>query len=250
MRLVRPHIENIAKQFWSVTNLDKEPPYDLSGAISLMFPIDIVQLSQLSTDKIKQWLKQRNVQIDTEVNDRPVHGFVIFYRGAGFIFSDGGDDERERRYTIAHEISHFILDYKIPREKIINKLGASISDVIDGIRPPTDEEIVKGIVHGLNVKPFTHLLEKKGDGSFLNSDVYNSENAADELAIELIAPASRVVADILQGNKPSSFGAFSDRCRLVLENRYKLPGLIANDYARLLAYKVTGGPSIMSRMGF
>ncbi|WDF54338.1 ImmA/IrrE family metallo-endopeptidase [Mucilaginibacter sp. KACC 22063] len=250
MGMVNNYAVSVAKEFWSATGLSTEPPFDIAGAVSLLFPIDIVQLSELSTAKIDHWFSARNVNIQTHVQDRPLHGFVVFSRGVGFMFINGTDDEQERRYTIAHEVSHFLLDYKIPRDKIIKKLGAEVEEVLDGIREPSSKEMVEGIIKHVAVKPFTHLLEKEGDGSFENLQVYYAENNADTLALELLAPASRIKAETLKEKKKLSHTDFCKICNELLVHRYKLPTQIATDYAKVLAYRATGGPSIMDKLGF
>jgi Zn-dependent peptidase ImmA (M78 family) len=244
------YIVSVAKEFWSVGGLNAEPPYDISGAVSLLFPIDIVQLSELTTGKIDHWFASRKINIQTHVKDRYLHGFVVFYRGSGFMFINGTDDETERRYTIAHEVSHFLLDYKIPRDKIIQKLGNSVEDALDGVREPTSAEMIEGIIKHVSVKPFMHLLEKEGDGSFQNLKIYNSENNADALALELLAPANRVTGETLRGRKKLPYQDFYQKAAEIIGYRYKLPAEIANGYARLLAYKITGGPSLIDKLGF
>jgi hypothetical protein len=250
MGMVNNYAVSVAREFWSATGLNNEPPFDIAGAVSLLFPIDIVQLSELSTAKIDRWFSARNINIQTHVQDRCLHGFVVFSRGVGFMFIDGTDDEQERRYTIAHEISHFLLDYKIPRDKIIKKLGSGVEEALDGLREPSATEMVEGIIKRVAVKPFTHLLEKEGDGSFENLQIYHAENNADTLALELLAPASRVKAETLKGKRKFSYAEFCNACNELLVQHYRLPAKIALDYAKVLAYRATGGPSIMNKLGY
>ena len=115
---------------------------------------------------------------DLAFDDRLLHGFILISRGSGFIFVNGTDSEEERKYTIAHEASHFLLDYKLPRDTAVKKLGRTILEVIDGYREPTIEEKVDGMLYSAMIKPYTHLLEKVGDGTFKNLNILNSENDA------------------------------------------------------------------------
>jgi hypothetical protein len=250
MRLPDAYIQNIASEFWAQACQQKSPPYDISRAVSLLFPIDIVCLCELSLEKIEKWLEKRGIKMPIDVNDRYLHGFVLAAKGNGFIFINGTDPEDERRYTIAHEISHFILDYKLPRDKVIEKLGESIAEVIDGLREPTIEERVSGLVKNVIVRPFTHLLEKEGDGSFETISIYNSESKADALALELLAPSTEIIRLVSNEKEKSIFSVFSEKCVDILINSYGLPSPIALQYALQLAYAVTGGPSIMNKLGF
>ena len=249
MQIVRPHIKDIAKDFWDKAGMNTYP-CDILGAVSLILPIDIVSLSKLSLVTIQEWLNARNVYIDINVNNRELHGFILTNRGNGIMFINGTDHENERRFTIAHEVSHFLLDYKILRDIAIQKFGDDILPVIDGERPPSLEEEVKGIISSINIKPFTHLLEKDGDGSFNSIKAFKAENNADELAIELLSPYDNVVIDIRQKRGKLSFEEVKYRAYLILIYKYKLPESIAKLYAKKLGYKITGGPSILNKLGF
>ena len=112
MGIVKPYVVNIARDFWRKILVKPTPPYDIFGAVSLVMPLDIVNLSGLTIAKIENWLWERNVTLNTGIPNRSLHGFILTFQDAGFIFIDGTDSENERRYTVAHEVSHFILDYK------------------------------------------------------------------------------------------------------------------------------------------
>lgn len=244
------HIEKIATEFWNqVPKSKSKPPYDIAGAISLVLPLDIVSLCDLTLKRVDQWLASKGIIVPINVSDRHLHGFVLVNQGMGFIFINGTDSEEERLYTIAHETSHFILDYKIPRDKAIRKIGNGIKNVIDGLREATIDEQINGILSGIQVRPFTHLLEKEGNGSFENIKIFDAENNADALAIELLAPHTEVIKSTLTGRK-ITFSLFDQRCFNILITKYKLPEPIAEQYSKRLAYAVTGGPSIMNKLGF
>lgn len=250
MSFIKANIVATAKKFWETAGQKQSPPFDISQAVSLVLPVDIVMLSDLSLMRIRAWLAERDLTFDFDLPDRNLHGFIITYRGSGFIFANGSDNEAERRYTIAHEASHFILDYYQPRQSAIAQLGKLIEDVLDGLREPTNEERIDGLLRSVSVKPYTHLMEKQGDGSFYNVNVYNSENDADALALELLAPYSRVIRETKSGNLTISFDDFKIKSQGLLEEKYLLPGSMANEYATRLSYLATGGPSLLKKFGF
>lgn len=249
MSVIKPHIARIAREFWSRAGKRSQPTYDIIGAVHLLLPVDIVSLSELSLRKVELWLAERNVALSIEINDRHLHGFILTHRGSGFIFINGTDSEEERRYTVAHEASHFILDYKIPRDKAIEKLGEQIIEVLDGDRNPTNDERIDGLLTSVNVQPYTHLLEKSGDGSFNNVKIFDSENDADALAIELLAPNASVIKYIRANKGKLSFYDFQDHALGILIEKYMLPVAIAKEYSLRLAYVATGGPSLLSKLG-
>lgn len=246
------NIERIAYNFWDqLKDWKGNPPYDIMGAISLLLPIDVISLSSLTLCKINKWLSQRKVNLSIDANDRPLHGFIVIFRGSGLIFINGTDKEDERRYTIAHEISHFMLDYIIPREKAVVKMGPHITDVLDGLREATILEKVDSIINNVAVAPYTHLLEIEGDGSFQNIKVFNSENRADALAIELLAPKSEVIKRVfLTTKKKLNYDQFKEVAFEFLINEYGLPMQIAKNYSKKLSYQVTKGKSFMNKLGF
>src|SRR6478736_3982828 len=129
MRMISPLTIQTAKEFWKTAGNNSSYPCDISGAVSLALPIDIVCLSELSLKKIENWLTERKVFFELEISDRLLHGFILISRGCGFIFVNGTDSEEERRYTIAHEAGHYLLDYKLPRDAAVKKLGKSILEV-------------------------------------------------------------------------------------------------------------------------
>jgi Zn-dependent peptidase ImmA (M78 family) len=249
MPLIKPYIVRIANEFRFKSGRDKKvASFDISRAISLKLPVDIISLSELTLRKVRQWLIDRNVNINIDFNDRPLHGFILTFRGSGFIFVNGTDTEEERRYTVAHEASHFILDYKLPRDRAIEKLGALILEVLDGYREATTHEMVDGLLSSTSIQPYTHLLEKSGDGSFNSIKIYNSENDADALALELLAPSADIIKDV-KSNKPRlAFEEFKTVSYKILIDKYLLPEEIAKEYAIRLAYVSTGGPSLIAKL--
>jgi len=250
MKFISPIIGQVAKDFWKSTGGKIMFPCDISGAVNLVLPIDIVCLSELSLKKIQAWLIERKVFLNLEFDDRLLHGFILISKGSGFIFVNGTDTEEERRYTIAHEASHFLLDYKLPRDTAVKKLGAGILEVMDGHREPTIEERIDGTLLSVAIKPYTHLLEKVGDGTFNNLEILNSENEADALALELLAPSASVIKDTNPNRNKISFYDFKNQCYQILRSKYLIPDSIAEGFSSKLAYTATGAPSLVSKLGF
>ncbi|MBS1543478.1 MAG: ImmA/IrrE family metallo-endopeptidase [Bacteroidetes bacterium] len=246
---MRSSLSSIAKVFWEQAGVTGPHPRDISGAVSLKLPIDIICLSDLTLKRIQDWLIKRKVVLNIEVDDRLLHGFILLSRGAGFIFINGTDKEEERRYTIAHEVSHFLLDYKMPRDLAVEKLGKSILEVLNGFREPTEVERIDGTLSGVKIKPYTHLLEKTGDGSFGDMRILESEDDADNLALELLAPRSMVLRDLSPRGIKISFYDFKSQCYQVLRSKYLIPDAIAERYSLKLTYAAIGPPSLVSKLG-
>lgn len=52
-----------------------------------------------------------------------------------FVLLDDADTPAEQRFSLAHEVAHFLLDYLQPREATRRKLGETALEVVDGLRP-------------------------------------------------------------------------------------------------------------------
>lgn len=243
------HITRIADDFWRTAGGRTSLPFDIVGAVSLALPVDIVSLSNLSVRNIENWLAQRKIPINIGLEDRFLHGFILVSRGNGFIFVNGTDPEDERRYTIAHEVSHFLLDYRLPRENAVKKFGLGILEVIDGRREATILERIDGALYSVLTRPYTHLLEKVGDGSYQSRDVQRAENEADELAVELLAPRSEIIKNFYPIKARLSFISVKDQCYRELRYKYLIPKSVAEICSTRIAYNVTGGPSLLDQFG-
>src|SRR5712692_86661 len=86
-------------------------PLDLSYFISRSFPLSIIMLPLLRVTRVESWFQQQEIPFRFLCQDRSLCGCIIAVRGSGFIFADSSDPGDERRYTIAHEVAHFLLDY-------------------------------------------------------------------------------------------------------------------------------------------
>jgi hypothetical protein len=250
MRYTSTNIFQAKESFWKRAGGNNIFPCDIMKAVSRALPLDIVSLSELSLQKVQCWLNQKKVIIDLDINDRLLHGFILISKGTGFIFLNGTDSEKERRYTIAHEAGHYLLDYERPRKDAIAKLGKGIVEVLDGLRDATTEEQIDGVLASVSLKPYTHLLEKVGDGSFSNMDILNSENDADALALELLSPSSIVIRDTNPNKDKLSFFDFKNLCYHILRNKYLIPDSIAETYSSRLANIAVGFPSLAEKLGF
>ena len=144
--MIEPHLVTVAEEFWHTAGTLPDWPRDLEHAIALTLPLATINLPQLGLRKIQQWLLRRGVPFEFPCQDRKVRGCLVAYRGAGAVFIDGSDPQDERRFTLAHEVSHFLLDYHLPRHRAWQRLGSNILDVLDGLRPPTIEERVDGLL--------------------------------------------------------------------------------------------------------
>lgn len=135
---------------------------------------------------------------------------------------------------LAHELAHYLKDYLEPREKVLSCFGEVIKDILDGDRLPTPEERLKGIFNGVNIGTFTDLLDRAPSSDVHRADILNSEDVADQLALELLAPHRRVINQLnaldIRWKDETAFAS----CSRVLTDDFGLPCDIANKYSNML----------------
>jgi hypothetical protein len=154
----------------------------------MRLPVAIVKMPRLTGIAIEQWLWTRQLPVPLPVEQRELMGSLVAYRGHGLIFVCGADPATEQRLTIAHEAAHFLSDYLLPRQRILATLGERITDVLDGLRAPTPTERAEAILSHVQIGIHVHLLPRAGSDENSEPLVFEREDRADALALELIAP--------------------------------------------------------------
>ena len=227
---------DLAAAFWA--ELGDTPPFprDLREPAS-WFRVVVVELPRLSVTGVCHWLARRGVQIELGEPDRPLRGCLYADRGEAFAFLDAADDAAERRFTLAHELGHFLRDYWGPRRVAAARLGPAAVDVLDGLREPTFEERLSAVLRDVSVGPFAHLMRRDEGGRPLTPAERRSEEAADRLAFELLAPAARL-------------DGCDDRGELAaaLVDEYGLPPEPAARYAKLLRPDAPAAEPFVARL--
>ena len=192
MSLTKHRIRQIAQDFWSLTPVDYTPPCDLAHAAQSIFPVNITSLPNLALEPIRIWFKSRNIHLPLRHGGRKLCACLVAYEGMGMLFLDGTDSESERRFSLAHELAHFILEYHLVRLEAVATFGNGVAEVLDGKRQATIGERLDGILSGFDIGPFIHTMDRTDDGQIPTRDIQSSENMADLLALELVAPYKKI----------------------------------------------------------
>jgi hypothetical protein len=213
-------------------------PRDLAADVAMQLPVSIEVLPKLSSRAVREWLCRRAVKHRVSDVDRPLHGCLVARSGQGIIFLDADDHESDRRFTLAHEIAHFILDHLLPRLRALKVFGERILPVLDGKRPPSQEEILSAVLERVQLGVQVHLMNRGPHGAICTWDVEESEQRADRLALELLAPGFTTVAELRQvlGDAESLGGQVTRAVDYVAE-RFGLPNDVAASYVQLLLGK-------------
>jgi len=229
--------ERAVDYFWEIAG-DIEPyPRSLEHSITMALPIAIIKLHHLALGNIENWFRSRHISYSFNCESRFVRGCLIAYGGKGFIFCDGADPLNEIRFTLAHEVGHFLIDYWYPRQKAVNKFGVEILEVCDGLREPTVTERIHSILEKTNFGIMSNLMDRQD----ANESTWAIENQADRVGFAILAPPDEVLK-----NMDFSQIQFLERLKFLSEkliNVFGLPPVAASTYSNALLRHIGKGPT-------
>jgi hypothetical protein len=211
----------------------------LDHAVALALPLGIVQLPALRAASLRAWLARRGLSGLADVGDRPLRAGLVALAGHGLVFLDGTDPPDERRFSLAHEVAHFLADYWWPRQRAARQLGPACLEVLDGLRRPTRAERIDAVLAGAALGTHVHLMERTPDGHPAGAALAEAERFADALALELLAPAELAAQVEPAGPDPAG----------CLRERFGLPLPLARAYADRLWPGPPGSSAFLLRLG-
>lgn len=192
-----------------------------------VLPVSFVPLDAVTSSAVRAYFARRRLSPALEEDAaQTMHGCMVAFCGKGFLFYARHDAPDEQRFTLAHELAHFVLDHLQPREKAEDFFGKSILDVLNDQRLPTREELLTSALDGVPTKVQVHLMERDVEGSIATGQVARSEQRADRLAFEWLAPESVAMPVLKQGSR--------DEQASRLQQTFGLPPSKAETYARVL----------------
>jgi hypothetical protein len=220
-------VAKAADSFWSKAGCFEAFPRRLVGPIANAVPLTLVYPPRLTIDAMLAWLRENGVACSYANPSRGLRACLYARYGNGFAFIDGADSENEQRFSVAHELAHFLRDYLEPRRRIEKSLGPAALDVLDGLRAPTNKERLHALLAATPIGYHVHLMERDCHGG-TSSVISDAETSADRLAYELLAPAEHVL-------RTSYSGDLKDRAVVQhLIQSYGFPERQASEYARVL----------------
>jgi hypothetical protein len=233
-------VAELAQQFWADAGILESFPRRLRDPLLRALPVDIVLLSRLHLDDLRAWLRDEGIVCRCDESDRPLRACLVAGSGFGVILLDGTDPEDEQRFSLAHEVAHFLRHHWQPRRLACRHLGEQIAEVLDGRRAPTPQERLHALLRNVPLGVHLHLM-RRGPRRELSPEVVQAEEDADRLAYELLAPAEAVLActGSLQGDSGRSHLAE------VLHTTFGLPAAQAEDYSHLLLPPVWRDPLLL-----
>jgi hypothetical protein len=216
-------VAELATRFWAAASPPPPFPRDLTTAATAALPLRVVAQPALTLAGARSWLARSSLPCQTDEPDRPLRACLVTRAGFGLVFLDADDPPDERRFSLAHEVAHFLRDYDAVRRAAAMRLGPEALEVFDGKRPATAEERIHAVFRGVPVTAHVHLLRRDDAGRPLSEAERRSEADADRLAFELLAPAALFPP-------PDDSSAVRGR----LEDEFGLPPTAAAAYAAIL----------------
>jgi hypothetical protein len=238
-------VDETTSIFWAEAGESEQFPRNLRYAIANALPLTVVSLPKLRPSVMSHWLQEQSIQCGITTRDRALRACLVARYGHGIIFIDGVDPDDEQRFSLAHELAHFLKDYWQPRHTASERLGASVLEVFDGERLPRQEERVHALLAHVKIGYHIHLMERTSDGHLATSTIEAAERNADRLAFELLAPAERVLLETAS----RSPGQRREEIKNILIESYGLPVAPAAQYAALLVPLSLGPESFIRRLG-
>ncbi len=181
--------------------------------------------------------------------ERELHGCIVVNQRGAVILVEENDDEAQKRFTIAHEAAHYILEVKRHHDRAADRMGHEFASVLYGLRKATPTERIDAWLRDTRADALLHFMDRTPAGAHGCARTMEAECRADDLAIEVLAPRSELSRALL------TFGrmGFSELLRAaarVAEERFGLPETIASSYASRIVWQMRGGPSTAERFGF
>jgi len=140
-----PSEERAVSAFWDLSGEMEPFPRNLERYVALALPLTIIKLPRLRITDIQNWLAGRGAALELTCRARQLCGCLVAHWGEGLIFVYGADPQAEIRFTIAHELAHFLFDYLLPRSLALSTFGISVREVLDGLRRPSVSERLQAV---------------------------------------------------------------------------------------------------------
>ncbi|HEX2914057.1 MAG TPA: ImmA/IrrE family metallo-endopeptidase [Chloroflexia bacterium] len=229
-------LQETAETFWQAAGGFST---DFEYAALCALPLSVERLPGLSIKSARRFLTQQGFsgnQTFGRLPDRPLRAcLATLDQDLSFVLLDAGDSAEEQNFSLAHEVAHYLLDYREPRHKALKYFPPAILETLDARRSPTPEERWQSALGNISLRPHLHLMERSGTGDILSGQTLRAEERADRLALELLAPqeeALGLVIPAIQGLK--SYLRRLAAAQEILANHFRLPLPVAQEYARLL----------------
>lgn len=221
-------IHEIADRFWiDAGGAPERFPRDLLDVLCWAVMVTPEALPNLSIAAVNAWLAEHRFAPRLQIPDRPLRACILVEEGHGVLFFDAADPDDERRFSVAHETAHYLVECAVPRRRARARLGEGVMPVLEGWRAASLDERIGALLAGVSLGKRVHLMERTPDGHLPGLEVSVAERQADALALELLAPFDAVRACLPDPANRSAVEA-------ILRQTFGLPAVPSLAYASRL----------------
>jgi hypothetical protein len=199
-------VRELAAATWGAAPEDVRRRRDIEAAVVWASPVAVIMLDRLHLTGVNRWLTERGAP-PLQGGVGSLHGLLVAWRGHAAIFVDGTLPMPERRFTVAHEHGHLLLDYLLPRRRVLREAPDLIT-VLDGQRAPTAADRTAAALARVPIGLHTHLLHRDDHGGTTETTAA-AEDEASAYALEALAPWEELLAILRRHASPA--GSFADR---------------------------------------
>lgn len=155
-------VHELATATWAAAPESVREERDVEAAVVWASPVVIVSMPHLQLASANRWLADHSAPSLPD-SFGELQGLLVAWRGYAAIFLDGTMTSAARRFTLAHEHGHFLLDYQLARQRILRD-APDLLEVIDGHRPATNGDRAKASLARVPIGLHTHLLHRDDHG--------------------------------------------------------------------------------------
>ena len=112
------------------------------------------------------------------------------------ILVEKNDAEDERRFTVAHEAAHHILEVKRHQERVARRMGRDFIGVLHGLREATPDERIDAWLHDVRADALVHFMDRAPTDEYGCARTLYAECLADDLAVEILAPRAELIRSL------------------------------------------------------
>ena len=239
------YIRRLAEDVRARAPRDADAILDVESFVAWSAPLAVVLLPDLNLATADNWLAERGVALGFGKPNRPLRGLLLAWRGNGLIFVDGSLSMSERRFTVAHELGHFLLNYYEPRFQVLRR-APDLVEVLDGHRRATTQDRTRAVLERIHLGVHTHLLDRDPHGNAA-WEVEQGEDMSSRFALELLSPWKAVRTTLSRIANDMPWPAKLSEATRLLEAEFQLPGDAARTRARAALDAIGKGPGLFER---
>ncbi len=153
------------------------------------YNLTVTELPQLTRQTAANFLLQRGVVLEPggATSQDALAGFLYVSTHFGSVFVERDDPVVRRRFSVAHELGHYLLHFQPLLQSSVMNGGQGACEIMEGL-PRADEDTEPDSV------PVGTLLSQQDELLLLLPPFEQMEREANRFAAELLMPSDRVFA--------------------------------------------------------